>query len=267
MTRATFRAGMVGAGHICEFHVAAVRALPNVELIGVCDLDRATAEEAAAKWDTTAFDSMEALVEAGANVIHVLTPPSAHAAVAMEALERGCHVLVEKPIAESVEDARRIGQTAEAKGLVASVDHSLLYDPQIVRLLEQVRAGAIGEVVAVDIFRSSEYPPYEGGPLPPHLRDAAYPWRDVAVHASISFSSFWGRRGRRCRVVQPGRRRQPRLRRMARSRAHKGGPWSVPALLEREAHAEPDRRPGDERHTPRRPLRDVHRQAKQYPAA
>ena len=192
MTRATFRAGMVGAGHICEFHVAAVRALPNVELIGVCDLDRATAEEAAAKWDTTAFDSMEALVEAGANVIHVLTPPSAHAAVAMEALERGCHVLVEKPIAESVEDARRIGQTAEAKGLVASVDHSLLYDPQIVRLLEQVRAGAIGDVVAVDIFRSSEYPPYEGGPLPPHLRDAAYPWRDVAVHCLYLIQQLLG---------------------------------------------------------------------------
>src|SRR3712207_3895753 len=110
MKDAPFRAGMVGAGHICEFHVAAVRALPNVELVGVCDVDRARAEQAAAKWGTRAFDSMEALVEAGANVIHVLTPPSAHAVVALEALERGCHVLVEKPIAESVEDARKIGE-------------------------------------------------------------------------------------------------------------------------------------------------------------
>ena len=89
-----------------------------------------------------AFESLEALVEAGANVIHVLTPPSAHAKVAIAALERGCHVLVEKPMAESVEDARRIGELAREKGLVARVDHSLLYDPQIVRALEQVRSGA-----------------------------------------------------------------------------------------------------------------------------
>ena len=182
MTRAPFRAGLVGAGHICEFHVAAVQALPDVELVGICDLDAARAEEAAAKWNTKAFASLDALVDAGANVIHVLTPPSAHAKVAIEALERDCHVLIEKPIAESVEDARRIGEVAASRNLVASVDHSLLYDPQVVRLLEQVRSGAIGDVIGVDIFRSSEYPPYEGGPLPPHLRGAAYPWHDVAVH-------------------------------------------------------------------------------------
>ena len=192
MTGQQLRAGMVGAGHICEFHVAAVRSLPNVELVGLTDLDQARAKEAAAEWDTKAFESLEALVEAGANVIHVLTPPSAHAKVAIEALERGCHVLVEKPVAESVEDARRIDALAREKGLVASVDHSLLYDPQIVRLLEQVRSGAIGDVIGVDIFRSSEYPPYEGGPLAPHLRDAAYPWRDVAVHCLYLIQTLLG---------------------------------------------------------------------------
>jgi predicted dehydrogenase/nucleoside-diphosphate-sugar epimerase len=192
MTRARFRTGMVGAGHICEFHVAAVKALPNVELVGICDIDPAKAEETAAKRHARAFESLEALVDAGANVMHVLTPPSGHADVAIEALERGCHVLVEKPLATSVDDARRIGETAEARGLVASVDHSLLFDPQVVRLLEHVRAGAIGDVVGVDIFRSSEYPPYEGGPLPPHLRDPAYPWRDVAVHCLYLVQNLLG---------------------------------------------------------------------------
>ena len=192
MTRAPFRAGMVGAGNICEFHVAAVQALPDVELVGICDLDAARAEEAAAKWDTKAFASLDALVDAGANVIHVLTPPSAHAKVAIEALERGCHVLIEKPIAESVEDARRIGEVAASKNLVASVNHSLLYDPQVVRVLEQVRSGALGDVIGVDILRSSEYPPYEGGPLPPHLRDAGYPLRDVGVHCLYLIQELLG---------------------------------------------------------------------------
>ncbi len=192
MSAAPFRAGMVGAGNICEFHVAAVQALPDVELVGVTDLDRARARRRRGKWGTTAFASLDALVEAGANVIHVLTPPSAHAAVALAALERGCHVLIEKPIAEDVEDARRIGELARRRGLVASVNHSLLYDPQVVRALEQVRAGALGDVVGVDILRGSEYPPYEGGPLPPHYRDAGYPCRDLGVHCLYLIQELLG---------------------------------------------------------------------------
>ncbi|HUS33516.1 MAG TPA: NAD-dependent epimerase/dehydratase family protein [Kofleriaceae bacterium] len=187
-----FRAGMVGAGNICEFHVAAVKALPDVELIGVCDLDRKRAQENAEKWGTTAFDSMEQMIEAGANVIHVLTPPAAHAKVAKAALEKGCHVLVEKPIAEDEAEALEVGALARRKGLVASVNHSLLYDPQVKRALDQVKAGKLGEVVSVDILRGSEYPPYEGGNLPPWYRDAGYPFRDIGVHCLYIMQELLG---------------------------------------------------------------------------
>jgi predicted dehydrogenase/nucleoside-diphosphate-sugar epimerase len=193
VTQPRFRAGMVGAGNICEFHVAAVQALPDVELVGVTDLDPHRAEQAARTWDTTAYPSLQALVDAGANVIHVLTPPSAHAPVALEAIERGCHVLVEKPLAESPEDARRIGEAARTKGVAATVDHSLLYDPQVMLALDRVRAGALGDIVAVDVFQASEYPPYEGGPLPPRYRDAAYPWRDIGVHCLYLVQELLGR--------------------------------------------------------------------------
>ena len=187
-----FRAGMVGAGNICEFHVAAVKALPDVELVGVCDLDRTRAQANAEKWGTTAFDSLDALIDAGANVIHVLTPPASHAKVALAALARGCHVLVEKPIAEDEADALEIGRVAKAKGLVASVNHSLLYDPQIKRALDLVKAGKLGDVVSVDILRGSEYPPYEGGPLPPWYRDAGYPFRDIGVHCLYLIQQLLG---------------------------------------------------------------------------
>ncbi len=193
MSNAKFRAGMVGAGNICEFHVAAVKKLaPDVELIGVTDLDAARAQASAEKWGTTAYKDMDALIAAGANVIHVLTPPAAHARVAIAALERGCHVLIEKPIAEDVEDARRVGALARQKGLTASVNHSLLYDPQVKRALDAVAAGALGQVVSVDILRGSEYPPYEGGPLPPWYRDAGYPFRDIGVHCLYLLQALLG---------------------------------------------------------------------------
>lgn len=186
------RAGIVGAGMISEHHIGAIEALPGVELVGVFDSDRARAEARAAEASTAAFPSLAALVDAGANVIHVLTPPASHAEVALEALDAGAHVLIEKPIAESSEDARRIGRRADEKRLVATVSHSLLYDPQMLAALEQVRSGALGEVVGVDIFRSSDYPPYEGGPLPPHMRQAAYPWRDLGVHCLYLFQELLG---------------------------------------------------------------------------
>lgn len=184
MSPALYRVGLVGAGAICQVHVAAVRRLaPDVQLVGLTDVDHDRARDHAERWQTTAYADLEALVTAGANVIHVLTPPATHAAVARAALERGCHVLVEKPLTEDEAEARALGELARQRGLELTCDHSLLYDPQVRRALALVRAGRLGDVVSVDVLRGSEYPPYPGGSLPPWYRDAGYPFRDLGVHA------------------------------------------------------------------------------------
>lgn len=193
MSNARFRAGMVGAGNICEFHVAAVKKLaPDVELVGVCDLDAERARTNAEKWGTTAHKDLDALVAAGANVIHVLTPPASHGKIALAALERGCHVIVEKPVTEDPDEAKKIDELARKKGLTVTVNHSLLFDPQVKRALDAVKAGALGQIVSVDILRGSEYPPYEGGPLPPWYRDAGYPFRDIGVHCLYLIQELLG---------------------------------------------------------------------------
>jgi predicted dehydrogenase len=157
-----FRAGMLGTGPLCELHVAAVKALADVELVGVSE-------------------KLEELLDAGANVIHVLTPPATHARFAKAALETGCHVVIEKPVTQDEKEALEIGRLAQRKGLMATVSHALLYDPQVKRAIEAARSGALGDLVSVDIARSLEYPPYEGGPLPPWYRDAGFAFRDVGV--------------------------------------------------------------------------------------
>ncbi len=188
----TYRAGLVGAGYISEYHIAALRRLPQVELVGLFDIDSAKAAQTAEKFGVKAFPSLAALTEAGANVIHVLTPPHTHAQVALAALERGCHVLVEKPLAEDIRDCERIEALAAEKGLRVCVNHSLLYDPQVKRALDAVRQGQLGKIVSVDILRSSVYPPYAGGPLPPQYRAAGYPFRDLGVHALYLFQELLG---------------------------------------------------------------------------
>lgn len=192
MSQARYRAGMIGAGNICEFHVAAVRALPDVELIGVVDLDPARAAAFAEKHQVTVFPSLAAIVAAGANVIHVLTPPNTHGKIARAALEAGCDVLVEKPVTEDPAEGRELAALARAKGKTITVNHSLLYDPQVARALAAVKSGSLGQIVSVDILRGSEYPPFEGGPLPPHYRDAGYPFRDIGVHCLYLIQELLG---------------------------------------------------------------------------
>ena len=189
--KAGFRAGIVGAGHISEFHVQALRR-SGIEIVGVHDLDTAKAEALAARFELRTAGSVEELRANGANVIHVLTPPHTHAAVATQALEAGCHVFVEKPLATDAADCVRLRDLGAAKGLEVGVSHSLLFDPQVRSALEAVRRGALGEVVSVDILRSSMYPPYPGGPLPPQYRTAGYPFRDLGIHGLYVIEAFLG---------------------------------------------------------------------------
>ena len=190
--QATFRVGIVGAGMISEHHIGALATEPDVEIVGIVDLDEAKAAAVAERFGLEPARTLQELRQRGANVIHVLTPPGTHAAVAIEALELGCHVLVEKPLAEDPADCRRIEQVAQRQGLQVCVNHSLLYDPLVQRALSQVRAGRIGRVVAVDILRGSDYPPYAGGPLPPQYRNGGYPFRDLGVHALYLMRAFLG---------------------------------------------------------------------------
>src|SRR5262249_54029085 len=159
-----FRAGIVGCGFVSQYHAAALQRIPNAELVGVVDLDQQRASRAATRYRVRQFDSLDSMRQAGVDVVHVLTPPESHREVTLAALELGCHVLVEKPLAVDLNDCRRIEEAAARQGRQVSVNHSLLYDPQVRRALQTVRAGRLGRVVSVDIFRSSAYPPYRGGP-------------------------------------------------------------------------------------------------------
>src|SRR5207237_9550995 len=127
------------------------------------------------------YPTLDAMATAKPDVIHVLTPPASHCALTLAALDMGCHVFVEKPMAESPEECDRMIARAHDNGLVLSVNHRDLFDPVMVRAMNLVRSGACGEVLAVHFIRSSDYPRYAGGPLPPPFRQGSYPFRDLGV--------------------------------------------------------------------------------------
>src|SRR3546814_3790264 len=126
-------------------------------------------------------DLAELLEQSRPDAVHVLTPPASHAAIALAAMEHGCHVLVEKPMADSAADCEAMVAKAREKNVLLGVNHSDLFDPMIRKALDLVEECRIGKVMAVDILRSSDYQAYSGGPRPTLVRQGSYPFRDLEI--------------------------------------------------------------------------------------
>jgi predicted dehydrogenase/nucleoside-diphosphate-sugar epimerase len=192
-TTSKLRVAIVGAGYVARYHLMALRRLDFVDVVAICDLDTALAQRLAGTYGiATVVASIDQLAPLRPDAIYVLTPPSSHCALTLQALDMGAHVFVEKPMAESTEECDRMIERARAVQRVLSVDHSDLFDPVIMQTLHLVRSGACGEVMAVDILRSSDYPPYAGGPLPGLVKQGSYPFRDLGVHGLYVLEAILG---------------------------------------------------------------------------
>lgn len=187
------RAALVGAGYVSRYHVRALKSLPFVEIVGICDADPAKAEKIAREFGIPAVRrTLAELAALHPEVIHILTPPPSHCELTLEALRMGCHVFVEKPMAQTEDECVRMIAAAEERGRVLSVNHSARLDPVVLRALEMVRHGVCGDVLSVDFLRSSDYPPYAGGAVPIHYASGGYPFQDIGVHGLYLLESFLG---------------------------------------------------------------------------
>lgn len=155
MTDSSLKVGVVGTGIIAETHVPYIRKAGG-RVVGLADISLARANELADRHAIqNVYRSVGELIEGEApDVIHVLTPPHTHAAVAIEALERGIHVLVEKPMAVDPADAEAMIAAAAASGAMLTVDHNRLFDPPMLRAHELVASGALGEIVGVESYQA-----------------------------------------------------------------------------------------------------------------
>ncbi|MGS1078612.1 NAD-dependent epimerase/dehydratase family protein [Pseudoxanthomonas beigongshangi] len=192
-TSTRLRVAIVGAGYVATHHLSALKRLDFVDVVGICDSQLPAAQALAKRFGVARVAArLEELADAQPQAVYVLTPPSSHPAIALAALDMGCHVLVEKPMADSVADCETMIAHAQARGRLLGVNHSDLFDPVLMRALQAVRDGRIGEVVSVDIIRNSEYPPYAGGPLPGSVTQGSYPFRDLGVHGLYTLEAFLG---------------------------------------------------------------------------
>ncbi len=147
---AALRVGVIGTGSLGRHHVRIAGELPEVELVGIHDLRPAVAEALAAEHGTRSFTSLETLA-AEVDAVILAVPTVAHAEIGCTLLERGLHLLVEKPMASSLKEADAL-LAAKQKNRILSVGHVEFHNPAVQALLDAGGASRFVEVQRLSPF-------------------------------------------------------------------------------------------------------------------
>src|SRR5476649_1937274 len=122
------RCGVAGVGSLGQHHARIYAALPGAELAGIFETSDARAAEICAKFNCRRFATLDEL-GAGCDAVSVVVPTDKHALVALPLLAQGCHLLIEKPLCASLEEAERVLAAAQAKNCLVQVGHIEHFNP------------------------------------------------------------------------------------------------------------------------------------------
>jgi predicted dehydrogenase len=150
------KVAIVGAGCIAQKrHIPAfLRLKKYVSLSAICDLNYELAREVAKKFNIpNAYSNLsEMLSKERLDIVDVCTPPGVHAPVAVEAMEAGCHVLLEKPMASNLADCEKMIEAANRNNVKLSVVHNQKFYPPFLEAEGLIKNGAIGELTGMRIL-------------------------------------------------------------------------------------------------------------------
>ncbi|MDH5478497.1 MAG: Gfo/Idh/MocA family oxidoreductase [Nitrospinota bacterium] len=134
----TVNAGVIGVGHMGQYHVAAYSEIPGVKLAGVSDVDKEKGKAVAEKYRTTFYEDYRELLDK-VDVLTIAVPTKKHFPIAMVCLEAGKHCLVEKPICDTLENAERLFDMAAKKNVALHVGHVERFNGAVQELRKVVK--------------------------------------------------------------------------------------------------------------------------------
>ncbi|MGE3992786.1 Gfo/Idh/MocA family oxidoreductase, partial [Pseudorhodoplanes sp.] len=169
-TNGPLRVGVVGVGIMGANHARVFAGLPDVQLIGVADPNRAQRDLVTRVLGTPAVDNLDALLEMDIDAVTIAAPTHLHHEIALKCIARGLHILVEKPVASTVEEGRDIIGAARRAGVTLVVGHVERFNPAV-QAIKQALAGE--DILSIAITRV--------GPFPPRMSNVGVVI-DLAVH-------------------------------------------------------------------------------------
>ena len=180
----------VGAGIVAEMHGRGVAAHPRARLAGVFDPKRSRTAAITRKFGGRVFRSLEELLDdPSVEAVHSLSPTACHVEGALAALGAGKHVLVEKPVAESLAEIQALKRAAAKARRVCMPAHNYIYVPSLKRAKRLLEAGKLGRIASLwilyNIFHPEKVAAIYGGVL-----------REVLIHHAYSLLYLLGRPAR-----------------------------------------------------------------------
>jgi predicted dehydrogenase len=167
-------AAVIGVGAMGQHHARVYAQLPGTQLLAVADRDAAIGERIARLYHAQACaDHCKLLEELRPDIVTVAVPTELHHQVVSDALHAGCHVLVEKPISATEEQARDLIEQADSLGRKLMVGHIVRFDPAVQALKERLQKGELGRIFQIRCRRL--------GPFPSRIRDVGVVI-DLATH-------------------------------------------------------------------------------------
>lgn len=153
------KAAVVGVGAMGRHHARVYHELEDVELVAVVDANAETARKVGRLWGVPAYDSCEHLMsEVKPDLVSVATPTVLHYETVLCMIDRGVHVLVEKPIAATLDEAEEMTEGARRQGVLLSIGHIERFNPAVVELKRRLEAGELGTLYQLHARRLSPYP-------------------------------------------------------------------------------------------------------------
>jgi len=149
------KVAIVGTGAIAsERHIPILSKTPQAHIVAVCDLNEEAAGKVASRFRIPHIytDVGEMLSKEPLDVVDLCTPPHTHADLSLQAIEHGCHVIMEKPMALRSEDCKRMIEAARDRGVKICVIHQMLFYPPILKALQLIKDGSIGDFLGMRLF-------------------------------------------------------------------------------------------------------------------
>jgi len=148
------RVGVIGLGRFGEVHCEALSAIPGVQLTALATRTEARLQSLGARFGVSKLFTDYRAMFAEVDAVSVVTMWDQHAAPAIDALNAGKHVFIEKPMASSVADCDRIIHAAQASGRVCMVGNICRFNPRYATARREIEAGAVGKIVSIYVRRN-----------------------------------------------------------------------------------------------------------------
>ncbi|NYZ76219.1 Gfo/Idh/MocA family oxidoreductase [Candidatus Micrarchaeota archaeon] len=176
------RVGVIGAGAMGQNHIRNYAQIEKVQLVGIADPDPQKAE-LAKQYGVEFYTDYKELLKKDLDAVSIVVPTTLHAQVALDAIRSGINVLVEKPIADTVENAEKIISEAKSRNVKLMVGHIERFNPAVKELKRLVDKGVFGDIVAMSAKRV--------GPHNHRIRDVGI-IIDLGIHDIDIMSYLYG---------------------------------------------------------------------------